>query len=277
MPADRTGQPGRPGQGSRTAAEGRLLHLLTVVAPGEIRRLRAADPGAAWGFSRPARASGTHPIRDLELWFRARTDVLADVNRRLHAAAAGHGQPAVTEDYAPPTAKYRSERTLRAAQRLATVSSDFALALLAAGRPRPAERLPLAAAHLRRVSALTTGDARAALLFHLWQYATDGLAPEHRLRLTAEAEAQARDFGNGHAPWDTHDLAEYADAVAHAAGRPGDGEGPGGDGVPVNFLLFDHAWLTHERLGISSATTALAAVAVRSALAAESASAAAAR
>ncbi|HLL37837.1 MAG TPA: lantibiotic dehydratase C-terminal domain-containing protein [Streptomyces sp.] len=242
----------------RSRPEEHTARVLSTMTADLVAHLRAEDPDALWRFGRPGPVTGP----DLGLWFHSTEPVLKELERRLRAQTSEHNWPMITGAHLPETAKYRTPRTLRLADRLATVSSTFALELLRGNRLDEERRQWLAAAHLWRLSALTGEKERAAFLFHFWQFGTDVLAPADRVELAAQADAWALAPVCGRLPggeglWDAY-VTEVRDLIA--AGRE--------DGVPVNFLLYDHVLLTHDRLGVAARTGARAARAVRTALAA---------
>ncbi|MCJ1678331.1 hypothetical protein MTF65_13430 [Streptomyces sp. APSN-46.1] len=220
--------------------------------------LRLADPEGNWQFRRPDRSAGSN----LGLWFHSTHEVLEELERRLRAHTAAHNWPVITDRYDPPTAKYRTSQTIRLADRLATESSEFALRLLQDGGPRPEERLPLATLHLWHLCALMAPADRAAFLFHFWQFGTDDLGPAGRVQLAAEADGYAATLLSSPPEVDGQVWERYVPAVRSVIGGRQD------TGVPVNYLLYDHAQLTHDRLGIPTATAALGARALRGVLAA---------
>ncbi|MGW3291254.1 lantibiotic dehydratase C-terminal domain-containing protein [Streptomyces sp. NPDC001002] len=243
----------------RSRPETHAVRVVTTMVGDLVGRLRTEDPDALWEFRRPDAAGQG----DLGLWFHSSEPVLKELERRLLAHTSAYNWPMISGTYAPETAKYQTPGTLRMAHRLATRSSSFALELLLDGGLDPAQRQSLAVAHLWQVSRLVPERERGAFLFHFWQFGAAGLDPAARAAEAAEADARAAatddDVRVPGAPalWE-HYLSSVRDAVA--TGRE--------DGVPVNFLLYDHVLLTHERLGIPARTGACAARTIRSALAA---------
>ncbi|CAL9419414.1 hypothetical protein SUDANB105_01813 [Streptomyces sp. enrichment culture] len=242
----------------RSRPEEHTARVLATMTADLVGHLRAEDPQALWQFRRPGPAAGP----DLGLWFHSTEPVLKELERRLRAQTSEHNWPMITGAHLAETARYRTPRTLRLADRLATVSSTFALELLRDGPLDEEQRRCLAAAHLWRLSGLTAESERAAFLFHFWQFGTDLLAPAERAELAEEADAWALAPACRRLPGDAGLWDGYVTAVRElvAAGRE--------DGVPVNFLLYDHVLLTHDRLGVAARTGARAARAVRTALAA---------
>lgn len=220
--------------------------------------LRAADPEGNWQFRRPDEEAGSN----LGLWFHSTHEVLKELERRLRTHTAAHNWPVITDRYDPPTAKYCTSQTIRLADRLATESSEFALALLQEGGLDPRDRLTLATLHLWHLCALMAPSDRAAFLFHFWQFGTEELSPAGRVQLASEADGYAVTLLNGLPAVDGGVWEQYLPAVRSVI------EGQQDSGVPVNFLLYDHAQLTHDRLGIPTETAALGARALRAALSA---------
>ncbi|MFG2951602.1 lantibiotic dehydratase C-terminal domain-containing protein [Streptomyces adustus] len=239
--------------------ETHAIRVMTTMVGGLVGHLRAQDPDALWEFRRP-NAAGQG---DLGLWFHSFEPVLKELERRLLAHTSTYNWPMISGTYAAETAKYQTPHTLRIAHRLATRSSSFALELLLDGALDPAQRQWLAVAHLWQISRLVPEREQGAFLFHFWQFGAAGLDPAERAREAAEADARAAaPAGDARVPgdpalWESY-LSSVRDAVATARQ----------DGVPVNFLLYDHVLLTHERLGIPARTGARAARTIRSALAA---------
>ncbi|MEU1194324.1 lantibiotic dehydratase C-terminal domain-containing protein [Streptomyces sp. NPDC005859] len=242
----------------RSRPENHAARVVSTVLTELVGHLRAQDPQALWQFRGPGAAGE----RDLGVWFHSSEPVLRDLERRLLARTAAYNWPMITSAYAPETAKYRTAGTLRTAHRLATRSSSFALELLREGALGPADRQWLAVAHLSRVSALVPERERAAFLFHFWQFGTAGLDPADRLELAAGADALAAAPDDACVPGDATLWDGYLSSVRACAATSRE------DGMAVNFLLYDHVLLTHERLGVAARTGARAARTVRSALAA---------
>ncbi|RBM12337.1 hypothetical protein DEH69_20210 [Streptomyces sp. PT12] len=205
------------------------------------------------------------------MWVRSTPRVLADVGRRLGSAgeaaapALRGGQPAVE---------------------LATAHSDFALDALRDGGLPPGGRLPAAVAHLRLLTGLLPTAERPAFLFACWLRDTGQLTPARRVDLGVRADRRAALLpgpeagfpGDGRLgdSWE-HYVKTVRGIVADRRRGPGgnalDGNGDGGNaggggdggGVSLNYLLFEHARLAANRLGIPRATAALAARALRAA------------
>lgn len=242
----------------RSRPENHADRVVATMVGELVGHLRTQDPDALWEFRRPD--PGGEP--DLGLWFHSAEPVLRDLERRLLARTSAYNWPMITGTYAPETAKYHTPGTLRLAHRLATESSSFALELLRDGALSAAERESLAVAHLWRTSTLVPERERSAFLFHFWQFGAAALSPAERARLAADADAALPD--DACVPGDPTLWHRYLSAVRGAVdtGRE--------DGVPVNFLLYDHVLLTHERLGMPARAAARAARTLRGALAANS-------
>lgn len=242
----------------RSHSEEHVSRVVSTMAADLVSHLRFADPAGHWQFRRPDRATGS----ELTLSFHSTVDVLRELERRLRSDTAAYNWPMITDRYEPPTDKYGTRQNLRVADQLATESSEFALTLLQGGELAAAEQRRLATLHLWHLSGLTAPGDRAAFLFHFWQFGTDRMDPAGRVQLASEADAYAtglidRPLDGGGAPWE-----RYVPAVRTVVEDPQEGV------VPVNYLLYDHVQLTHDRLGIPERTGALAARALRAALAA---------
>ncbi|WP_155375125.1 hypothetical protein [Catellatospora vulcania] len=143
---------------------------------------------------------------------------------------------------------------------LSAASHHLALDLLATGLPA-AEHLRAAATHLYLLADLLRADIRAAFLFTGWQRWSAGLTPAARVALGELAQQEAVHLlrsvaqASGHTPWQRHGE-RLRTAATELRDEP-----------QLPYLLFDHAQSTHERLGIDAATQAVAARALRTALA----------
>ncbi|MCX5410019.1 hypothetical protein OHA37_40040 (plasmid) [Streptomyces sp. NBC_00335] len=242
----------------RSRSEDHVSRVVSTTVADLVSRLRTADPGGHWQFTRPGPGTGA----DLTLSFHSTGEVLRDLERRLRSLTAAYNRPMITDRYEPPTGKYGTHQVIRVADQLATESSEFALTLLQDGELAASEQLRLATQHLWHLSALTAPGDRAAFLFHFWQFGTDRLEPAGRLELAAEADAYGADLIVRPLAGDVLLWDRYVPAVRTVIEDPQEG------GVPVNYLLYDHVQLTHDRLGIPVQTGALAARALRAALAA---------
>ncbi|HEX2312664.1 MAG TPA: hypothetical protein VHJ17_02965 [Thermomonospora sp.] len=247
----------------RPAGLGRAEHVTRAfydLVPSLVCHLRSADGHGEWHFGRPAPPDPA----TLDLWFRSRPAVIAELADRLRRRCAELGWPLESRD-AP---LLPAEAPLPTA--LSVLSSDLALDLLATG-PHEDDRFGVAALHLRLLIELVPPAARPAFLFQCWQQWSRELPPATRVALGEEAEAAAvtvldstaeaaldhpyrglwaRYLRDLHAVWQAH--------------------GTGGE-PPRPYELFEHARLTHDRLGVPAETAATAAKALRSALGAGSA------
>jgi hypothetical protein len=208
-----------------------------------VARLRAADSGALWSFQRDRSCIAVSWCASPEL-----SALLTD---ELTVAVGELGWSVVGDTYEGPTAKYGSAGLLDTATVLADISSDLALAC---AQRCLSDETVLAVAHLSRLIELVDESARAGLLFQCWEHWSRELEPRRRREVADLAVSRApgivRDacsaFGRS-VDWDGY-LSAVADAVAGQAGP---------------YLLFDHAHLTHQRLGIGVAAEAFAARVVR--------------
>ncbi|MEU7384963.1 MULTISPECIES: hypothetical protein [unclassified Streptomyces] len=207
---------------------------LFSLVPDLVGLVRAEDPHALWSFRRLPDS--------LVLRFRSSADIgrLAREmdDRRLWTVRTGR--------YEPQTTKYLNLPETKLADELASTSSDFALTALRDGRPG----LTAAVWHLRRLVELIPEPDRASFLFHCRQHWVSPLTPARRVELTTAAEVSLEPFDAPEA-WQQH-----LDAVRQIVTTAG--------GMPTRFLLFDHAQITHNQLGVDNAGAALAARVVRS-------------
>ncbi|RKN07369.1 hypothetical protein [Streptomyces radicis] len=212
-------------------------------------------------FLRDGDGAGPEGEPEFQVWVLSTPRVLVDVGRRLRS---------------PGEAAAPALRGGRTAVELATAHSDFALDALREGGLPPGGRLPAAVAHLRFLTGLLPTAERAAFLFACWLRDTGQLTPARRVDLGVRADRQAGLLPGPEAgfPGDgrLRDSWEHYTKTVRgivADRRPGpEGHGDGG-GVPLNYLLFEHARLAGNRLGIPRATEALAARALRAAWRAE--------
>ncbi|GGT59529.1 lantibiotic dehydratase C-terminal domain-containing protein [Streptomyces purpureus] len=239
-----------------------------------------ADQGAALTPRLPAAVAGAlapvlngraghwffHPLREAsgtpgtELWLDADASITQDVLTALLAEADRTGSR-MFHRYEERAAAFTDELSMR--------SSAFALAVAEAGGLPVADRLTLAVLHLRHVAALVPSADRAAFLFLCWQHWAAGIDPDQRLALGRRATA------------DGAALLELATAlpVSLVGGRRTADTWRGylrtldtavsdqevSCELPGTYLLFEHAHLTHRRLGISREAEALAALVLRTA------------
>jgi hypothetical protein len=208
-----------------------------------VGRLRTADADALWAFDRPPGRHGPH-VR--VSWY-TMPDLAAALTGDLRTTAGDHGWDVITGTHDTQRSKYLDADMAAAATRLADVSSDLALKV-ACARP-PVDETALAVAHLARLTDLVDESARAAFLFHCWEHWSQELSPAHRREIAVRAATQTLDDATVNELTRSPEWERYLAAVkAVAIGR---------------YLLFDHAHLTHQRLGISPAAEAFAARVVR--------------
>lgn len=228
--------------------------LLSDVLPGLVRYFRSADPGGRWFFQR------FH--NHLELWFCSATAVRHELELRLAAECARRGWPMAMDHCGPQSECYAGTCDAE----LSLASSELALDLLNAGELREDAQLAMAVRHLRYIVELIPGGDRAAFLFFYWTYWASGMSPGQRIDLAKRADRESELILR--AATDIQLLANTGDSwqrylwairKAALARRPA-------DGIPANYLLFKHAHLTHNRLGIGAAEEALAARVLRTML-----------
>ncbi len=216
---------------------------LPAVVPGLVRALQDQDADSRWFF---------HPYGDrstpgIGLWFHSTVPVLNALKDRL---AADHPDWQTT---------YPGTLGPEIAEELSTASSELALDVARRGGLAADQQLALAVLHLRELVGLVPPADRQAFLFLCWQHWTDGLAPERRTELGRLACA-------GPVPGLAESVTEqvqiswqhYLDTVRLTVA-----EQQLTGALPVNYLLFDHAHLTHRRLAITAEAEALAARLVR--------------
>ncbi|MET9678278.1 hypothetical protein ABZY68_35090 [Streptomyces sp. NPDC006482] len=154
-------------------------------------------------------------------------------------------------------------RDLEFSDDVALASSELALAVAAEPALAPDAQLALAVWHLRHVVALIPEGSRRGFLFQCWQHWTESLTPDRRTALYDRTQAAGSALDDGppamgpavEQRWDA-----YLRTLRRSVGAWTE------QGAPVNYLLFDHAHLTHRRLRIPAVTEALAARTVRAAL-----------
>lgn len=230
-----------------------------------VDRVRSVDSEALWYFEPLEGRLGPH----IGLWLFSRPEILQDIRRDLDRAAGERGRPVAWDRYEPPMSKYLDHATVDLAARLATASSELALGLLrdsaVAGRAGAVPGIGVAFLHLALLTELLAVDDRVPFLFQCWQHWVNELparlrAEVTRLRRSAVEAATRQVFGlpgtgagdAGH--WERYTRTVGSLVAEHASV------------APVGYLLFDHAHLTHRRLGVEVADEALAAHALRTAL-----------
>ncbi|WP_051966417.1 lantibiotic dehydratase C-terminal domain-containing protein [Kitasatospora mediocidica] len=242
-----------------TDTEDHVEQAISKVGPVLADRLRDRDPSVLWSFQRLADAPGSA----LGLWFHSADPLRQELEAAVRAVAASHDWPVAAEHGGRPADHHDSLPARRLAERLAALSSDFALDLLRDGRLDADRQFEMAVLHLGSLVSLVPARERASFLFTLWQHRSQAMAPAERVRVSEAARRQADVIPvllDGRL--DSGVWAGYTRAVDAIVS-----DVPLGAAVPVNFLLFEHAQLTHDRLGLSLAAETLAANALRGALA----------
>lgn len=252
----RVSQPSATNNGDDRAARA----VYNVVQP-LFHYFSSADADGWWYFQHVA-----PPGRDLEVWFHSTPAVIAELERRLLGQVAKHDRLVTLHLGRPDPPGGQEAQPPGLAERLATASSSFALELLGGGDLDAAAQLDVTALHLHFLTEALPAAERPAFLFFCWHHWTRRLAPQRRIELAEQAEKHAPDLlrrvpepalpPEWEPAWQ-----RYVGALkALLQSRPAD------DGTPLNYLLFRHAHLTHNRLGIPVATEAMAARALRIAL-----------
>ena len=228
------------------------------VVPALVRHMRSADAEGRWHLGR----TGGEPHGCLEVSFHSTPAVIDELEHRLHAQSAKHDWPMSLIPTAPAGSRFRAGSDVAA--HLAAASSDFALDLLASGLTER-DHLPAAVLHLRFVSDLLPAAERTAFLFHGWQLWSRPLSPDQRMDLVEQSGQLGHLTGllaptqwraDWREPWARHLRVLSSIVDTHAAAVGG----------ALTYLLFEHAHLTHNRLGIPVAVEAVAARALRTAL-----------
>jgi hypothetical protein len=222
---------------------------ISDVVPALVRHLRTVDPEGRWQFRRHPGPPG----EELDVWFHTSPTVGDELAHQLHVQAARHDWPA-----SPVRSRPDAPATGLLAD-LSMLSSDLALDLLADGDLGRAAQLDATSRHLRFLTGLMPHCDRPAFLFLCWQQWSRELAPYERVELVRQAaEPLYRAAGTDRCQ---HGWDRYFDEFS--AALQGDSADPD---LPVKYVLFDHAHLTHHRLGIAAGTEALAARVLRAAL-----------
>lgn len=220
------------------------------------RALRAADPRARWLFQRLD--NGSRPY--LGVWTDCDPAAGARTAAAHSAVAVDPAAVAVPERYLPPAARYPDGPGREQAELLAMASSE-----LIAEIPVPAA-LPVVVLHLRELVDLLPAADRPGFLFTCWQEWSSELEPRRRVELAMESDYQAKLLGaaildpalageRGPA-W-----ARYLDTLRRVVDAA-----DADPQTPLGYLLFDHAHLTHNRLGVSPDLEAMAARLLRAVL-----------
>ncbi len=243
---------------------------MTEVVPALVSHLRSADAEGHWHFRR----EGGTLDAEVEVCFHATPSVIDELEHQLRLQIRQHDWPmhlpGPRHSSAAPGSSGAASQAPSVADRLSACSSDFALNVLANGGLAAAERLCAAAANLRFVTEIMPGAAkpaeRAAFLFLGWQQWSRELSPAKRLALGGQACEVAPAILSQAAETiaDSRWNGLWQDYFAAVESILASGQSPG---LPVRYVLFEHAHLTHNRLGIPAATEALAARALREALA----------
>jgi hypothetical protein len=229
------------------------------VVPALVRHLRTADPEGRWHFWRHPEPPG----EVLDVWFHTTPAVGDELAYRLHVQVTRHGwsaDPVWNRASAPASGAHRTTGLLAD---LSVLSCDFALDLLGDGDLDSAAQLDAATRHLRFLSGLMPPADRPAFLFLCWQHWSRELTADQRVERGRQADQLAMELlhrAAGTAPWQQRWDRYFDEFCAVLQGDSGDPD------QPVKYVLFDHAHLTHNRLGIAADTEALAARAVRTAL-----------
>ncbi|MFW6695348.1 hypothetical protein [Streptomyces sp. MAR4 CNX-425] len=230
--------------------------LVTDVLPALVSHLRSADGQGRWRLERHPESA---PVA-LEIRFESVPDVLGELEQRVQHAAARLGLSVEVSRTGADGSGVSAA--------LSELASELALKVLGGGPLDRAEQVSTAALHLRLLTELTPPGNRPAFLFLNWQHWSRTLGPALRVELHEQAEKLAPALLAGtvetardhrHRPaWTEYGRALRTTVADHAAaGRPA-----------LAYELFDHAHHTHLRLGITVAAEAVAARALRSALAA---------
>lgn len=200
------------------------------------------------------------------MWFRATASTQRALRELAHLKANEIGWSARTFRQNPGIQKHGTAGTADLAVELASISSELALGLLSCPDPAWSRTLPAAIHHLSRVLEFVPEKHRLSFLFQCWQTWSNTLEPARRVAVGAFADMDAgratkiiesvRVAESTAAHWTSYDSA-LAETLSDNA-IP--------NGTPVNYLLFEHAHLTNNRLGIDTETEARAARTLRSAL-----------
>jgi hypothetical protein len=211
---------------------------IPAIVPDLVAHLGTADDGGRWFFRRLR-----EPVPHFGMWFHARPDVLTELERRL-----GTRQET---DTAGPGAD------------LAWIASEFALDILRDGVLPATAQLPVAAYLLDQVTDLVPAADRRTFLFLYWERWSRGIRPQQRLALAAGADAQDAQGLRAAGELFLHDRHERAVRRYLANLRQAALGAPRTPDLPRAYLLFTHAHLTNDCLGVSTAAEAMAARALR--------------
>ncbi len=146
-----------------------------------------------------------------------------------------------------------------------TLSSELALALFVDGTLPAAAKRAFAVTHLSQLATLVPEADRATFLFTCWRDSSARMSRAQRVVIAREADrwhaCPVRE--DVEIAWEHGKSGEwqrYVDAIGNLAADAQDAE------LPLNYLLFDHARLTHNRVGISPDNEGFAAWLLRSTL-----------
>ncbi|GAA1542902.1 hypothetical protein GCM10009730_59930 [Streptomyces albidochromogenes] len=229
-----------------------------------VRDMRAADGRSRWFLHWTE--LGKNP--EIGLWASSTQPVLREVESRLLKEVSPYGKAPVVEELREPVPHHPLACDIEFHDDVAMASSELALAVAREPVAPYDAQLIFTIWHLRHVVALIPEAARKGFLFQCWQHWTEGLTPAQRTELRdrggpaagALAEGLPAMSGETARRWDDYLRTLRRTANSWAA-----------EGAPVNYLLFDHAHLTHRRLRIPAVTEALAARTVRAVLGASGA------
>lgn len=243
------------GRGGSTAG-------VPTALPDLVRGFRRADADSRWFFHRT-----DHPAAPgLALWFGGGTRVLRDMEERIQLEYAPSGRPIEFEYLSHKVAHHTHACDIEFTDDLSTASSDLALEVMQGSAYTPDEQLALAILHIRHLVALVPERERRAFLFQCWQAWTEELTPQQRTELSGQAELEeSAALFAVMAPPMRPPVADRWYRYLVTLHRVTTGQWAT-EGAPVNYHLFDHAHLTHGRLGIPAVTEALAARLVRASL-----------
>ncbi|MFF4754508.1 lantibiotic dehydratase C-terminal domain-containing protein [Streptomyces sp. NPDC002514] len=230
-----------------------------------VDQVRSADTDARWYFEPLEGRPGPH----LGLWLFSRPGILQDARRDLDRAAAERGRSVVWDHYEPPMSKYLDHATVDLAARLATASSDLTLGLLrarsACGPLESVSGISVPFLHLAQLTELLAPEEGVPFLFQCWQHWSNELPAQRRAELSVlrrpALERALRQLAG--LRWAGAEYAGHWERYALTVRSLVEGCTTT---APVSYLLFDHAHLTHRRLGVDVADEALAAHALRTAL-----------
>jgi hypothetical protein len=225
---------------------------------GLIAQIKAADPDCCWFFDRLVGSAGPA----IGLWAHSAPEVLQRAVRRLSRLRTMASRQGVwlIVGFRDRRVSFRSPSGRDIRDELSAASSDFAVRLLADTSRGSWEQFALAVAHLRCIVALVPQEQQLPFLFQCWQHWAAVLSPRARVDCAPNARLAAGSIVPGPAETGAGDIwRSYQRSLSQIVSTAG-----AGTGVPVNYLLFDHAHRTHSRLGIQAATEALAVRVVRS-------------